>query len=347
MILTTNEIYMQRCLDLAAKGLVDAMPNPSVGAVVVYKDTIIGEGFTSAFGGSHAEVNAINSVKNKDLLKECTLYVSLEPCNHFGKTPPCSDLIVHSKIPKVVIGCIDPFSEVAGKGISKLRANGIDVTIGVLEEACKASHKRFFTFHTKKRPFIILKWAESQDGFLSPKNKNEQKPVWLTNVYSRQLVHKMRSEEMAILVGKQTVLDDNPTLNTRDWFGKNPIRLYIDKENKIPEDVHLKDKSIPTICFTSEVQKNQTNLDFEILDFNQNVPKQICQVLFKRNIQSVIIEGGSFTLQQFINADLWDEAFVFKSSVLLNEGTKAPLFNNNPFEIKSIINDQLFLFKNY
>lgn len=338
---------MQRCLDLAAKGLVDAMPNPSVGAVVVHKDTIIGEGFTSAFGGSHAEVNAINSVKNKDLLKECTLYVSLEPCNHFGKTPPCSDLIVHSKIPKVVIGCIDPFSEVAGKGIAKLRANGIDVTIGVLEEACKTSHKRFFTFHTKKRPFIILKWAESQDGFLSPKNKNEQKPVWLTNVYSRQLVHKMRSEEMAILVGKQTVLDDNPTLNTRDWFGKNPIRLYIDKENKIPKDVHLKDKSIPTICFTSEVQKNQTNLDFEILDFNQNVPKQICQVLFKRNIQSVIIEGGSFTLQQFINADLWDEAFVSKSSVLLNEGTKAPLFNNNPFEIKSIINDQLFLFKNY
>lgn len=338
---------MQRCLDLATKGLVDAMPNPSVGAVVVYKDTIIGEGFTSAYGGFHAEVNAINNVRNKDLLKESTLYVSLEPCNHYGKTPPCSDLIVHSKIPKVVIGCVDPFSEVAGKGIEKLKANGIDVTVGVLEEACKISHKRFFTFHTKKRPFIILKWAESQDGFLSPKNKNGQKPIWLTNVYSRQLVHKMRSEEMAILVGKQTVIDDNPALNTRDWFGKNPIRLYIDRENVISDDVHLKDNSIPTICFTSELNNNQTNLHFEILDFNQNVPWQICEVLFNKNIQSVIIEGGSFTLQQFIDADLWDEAFVFKSNVLLNDGTKAPLFNNNPFEIKSIVNDQLFLFKNY
>lgn len=347
MILKTNEIYMQRCLDLATKGLVDAMPNPSVGAVVVYKDTIIGEGFTSAYGGFHAEVNAINNVRNKDLLKESTLYVSLEPCNHYGKTPPCSDLIVHSKIPKVVIGCVDPFSEVAGKGIEKLKANGIDVTVGVLEEACKISHKRFFTFHTKKRPFIILKWAESQDGFLSPKNKNGQKPIWLTNVYSRQLVHKMRSEEMAILVGKQTVIDDNPALNTRDWFGKNPIRLYIDRENVISDDVHLKDNSIPTICFTSELNNNQTNLHFEILDFNQNVPWQICEVLFNKNIQSVIIEGGSFTLQQFIDADLWDEAFVFKSNVLLNDGTKAPLFNNNPFEIKSIVNDQLFLFKNY
>lgn len=337
---------MQRCLDLAAKGLVDAMPNPSVGAVVVYKDTIIGEGFTSAYGGSHAEVNAIHSVLDKSLLSKSTLYVSLEPCNHFGKTPPCSDLIVNSKIPKVVIGCVDPFSEVAGKGIEKLKANGIDVIVGVLENECAASHKRFFTFHTKKRPFIILKWAESQDGFVSPNTKLELKPVWLTNVYSRQLVHKLRSEEMAILVGTQTVLADNPTLNTRDWFGKNPTRLYIDRENKILDNVHLKDGTISTICFTSNPKENKLNLDFELLDFTKNLPEQICEILYKRNIQSVIIEGGTFTLQQFINADLWDEAMVFKSQVLLNDGTQAPIFNKNPFKIKSISNDQLFLFKN-
>ena len=342
----TDEIYIQRCLDLAEKGLAAAMPNPSVGAVIVYKDTIIGEGFTSAYGGSHAEVNAIDSVEDKSLLSKATLYVSLEPCNHFGKTPPCSDLIVNSKIPKVVIGCVDPFSEVAGKGIEKLKANGIEVSVGVLENECVASHKRFFTFHTKKRPFIILKWAESQDGFVSPNTKLEQKPVWLTNVYSRQLVHKLRSEEMAILVGTQTVLADNPTLNTRDWFGKNPTRLYIDRENKIPDDVHLKDRQIQTICFTSNPKENKKNLDFEFMDFTKNVPEQICEILYKRNIQSVIIEGGTFTLQQFINANLWDEAIVFKSQVLLNEGTKAPVFNKNPFEIKSISNDQLFLFKN-
>lgn len=337
---------MQRCLDLASKGLVEAMPNPSVGAVVVYKDTIIGEGFTSAFGGSHAEVNAINSVSDKSLLSKSTLYVSLEPCNHFGKTPPCSDLIVKSKIPRVVIGCVDPFSEVSGNGIEKLKNNGIEVTVGVLEKECQESHKRFFTFHTKKRPFIILKWAESLDGFVSPKTKSEQKPVWLTNVYSRQLVHKLRSEEMAILVGKKTVLEDNPTLNTRDWFGKNPIRLYIDRENNISDDFHLKDGKIPTVCFTSDLKENKLNLDFEWVDFTKNVPLQICKILYKRNIQSVIIEGGTFTLQQFINTNLWDEALVFKSQFLLKEGTKAPVFNKNPFTIKTFIKDELFLFKN-
>jgi len=337
---------MQRCLNLAYKGLVDAMPNPSVGAVIIYKDTIIGEGFTSPFGGSHAEVNAIKSVQNKELLLESTLYVSLEPCNHFGKTPPCSDLIIKHRIPKVVIGCVDPFSEVAGKGIEKLRANGIEVIVGVLEDSCKNSHKRFFTFHTKKRPFIILKWAESTDSFISPKIKTEQKPIWLTNIYSRQLVHKMRSEEMAILVGTKTVFEDNPSLNTRDWFGKNPTRLFIDRQNSISKDFHLKNGEIPTICFTSNLEKNKKNLDFEYINFNENVPEQICSVLYKRNIQSVIIEGGTFTLQQFIDTNLWDEAFVFKSSISLNEGTKAPHFDRNPKEIKTITNDKLFVYKN-
>lgn len=337
---------MQRCLDLASKGLTDAMPNPSVGAVIVYKDTIIGEGFTSPYGGSHAEVNAINSVKNPELLSKSTLYVSLEPCSHYGKTPPCSDLVVSKKIPKVVIGCIDPFSEVSGKGIQKLISNGIDVKVGVLEEACEASHKRFFTFHLKKRPFIILKWAESNNGFLSPESKDEQKPVWLTNVYSRQLVHKLRSEEATILVGKNTVLVDNPKLNTRDWFGKNPVRLYIDNKNIVPNNLHIKDQSIPTICFTSQKEQNKDNLEFETLDFTENIPKQICDFLYKRDLQSVIIEGGLLTLQQFIDADLWDEAYVFKSDIQINKGTLAPKLNQKPSEEKRIINDRLVHYKN-
>lgn len=345
--MTTDEIYMQRCLDLAQKGLVNAMPNPSVGAVIVYKDTIIGEGFTAAYGGSHAEVNAINSVKNQQLLPFSKIYVSLEPCSHFGKTPPCSDLIVEKKIPKVVIGCIDPFSEVSGKGVQKLISNGIDVKIGVLEEACENSHKRFFTFHTKKRPFIILKWAESNDGFLSPETRKEQIPVWLTNVYSRQLVHKLRSEESAILVGTQTAIDDNPSLNTRDWFGKNPVRLYIDRENKLSETLNLKDGSVPTICFTSKKLESKEKLKFETIDFDKNVVEQICAFLYNQNLQSVIIEGGRFTLQQFIDANLWDEAMVFKSKTTLLSGTPAPILNHKKWIKREILNDSLFIYKNY
>ena len=228
----SHEVYISRCIEIAKNGLGNTRPNPMVGAVIVSNNKIIGEGYTSAYGGSHAEVNAINSVGNKSLLKEATLYVTLEPCSHFGKTPPCSDLIIKHKIPNVVIGCIDDNIKVAGQGIKKLKNAGCKVIVGVLEHECKTHHKRFFTFHNKKRPYIILKWAETPDGFIAPKTKQEQKPVWITNSYSRQLVHKWRSEEQAILVGTNTVLEDNPSLTTRTWTGENPIRVVIDENEK-------------------------------------------------------------------------------------------------------------------
>lgn len=318
--MSPHQLYMQRALQLAQIGLVHAMPNPSVGAVIVYKDTIIGEGYTAAFGGSHAEVNAINSVKNQELLKESTLYVTLEPCSHFGKTPPCAHLIIDKKIPKVVIGCVDPFAKVAGKGIQLLKDNGIEVLTGVLEEECKASHKRFFTFHLKKRPYIILKWAQSADGFITPIKKKEQKPVWLSNTYSRQLTHKWRSEEMAILVGKNTVIDDNPSLTTRNWKGKNPVRLFIDTQNEMDNSFQILNDEAPTYRFT----KNKKSEKDVVVPFEDTV-QEICDFCFENNLQSVIIEGGQKTLQSFIDTGLWDEARVFETKIELQQGVSAPI----------------------
>ncbi len=318
--MSPHQLYMQRALQLAKIGLANAMPNPSVGAVIVYKDTIIGEGYTAAFGGSHAEVNAINSVKNQELLKESTLYVTLEPCSHFGKTPPCANLIVEKKIPKVVIGCVDPFAKVAGKGIQILKDNGIEVLTGVLEEECKASHKRFFTFHLKKRPYIILKWAQSADGFITPIKKKEQKPVWLSNAYSRQLTHKWRSEEMAILVGKNTVIDDNPSLTTRNWKGKNPVRLFIDTQNEMDNSFQILNDEAPTYRFT----KNKKSEKDVVVPFEDTV-QEICDFCFENNLQSVIIEGGQKTLQSFIDTGLWDEARVFETKIELQQGVSAPI----------------------
>ena len=317
--MTTDQLYMYRALQLAKIGRAKAMPNPSVGAVIVHNNTIIGEGFTSAFGGSHAEVNAINSVKNQALLKESTLYVTLEPCSHFGKTPPCVNLIIDKKIPKVFIGCIDPFAKVAGKGIHILQEHGVDVTLGVLEKECLYDHRRFMTFHQKKRPYIILKWAQSADGFIAPPNKNEQKPVWLSNQYSRQLTHKWRSEEMAILVGKQTVLDDNPSLTTRDWNGKNPVRLFIDSNNEIDDSYQILNQKVPTYRFTQNKKTDQ-----DILISTKNAIQEICDFCYENNLQSVIIEGGRQTLQSFIDAGIWDEARVFEAPVILHQGIHAP-----------------------
>lgn len=321
--MSSDQLYMFRALQLAKIGLANAMPNPSVGAVIVHKDTIIGEGYTSAFGGSHAEVNAINSVKNQELLKESTLYVTLEPCSHFGKTPPCANLIIDKKIPKVVIGCIDSFTKVAGKGIQLLKDYGIEVLTGVLEEECKASHKRFFTFHLKKRPYIILKWAQSTDGFIAPIKKNEQKPVWLSNNYSRQLTHKWRSEEMAILVGKNTVIDDNPSLTTRHWKGKNPVRLFIDTQNEMGNSYQILNEEALTYRFT----KNKKSKIDVVIPFEHTV-QEICDFCFEKNLQSVIIEGGRQTLQSFIDAGLWDEARVFETKLELQQGLSAPTLKN-------------------
>ena len=329
--------YMQRALQLAKTRWANALPNPSVGAVIVYKDTIIGEGFTAAFGGAHAEVNAINAVENQDLLKESTLYVTLEPCSHHGKTPPCASLIVEKKIPKVIVGCIDPFAQVAGKGIQILKENKVEVITGILESECQQSHQRFFTFQQKKRPYIILKWAQSADGFIAPKHKNEQKPVWLSNRYSRQLTHKWRSEEMAILVGKQTVLDDNPSLTTRNWYGKNPIRLFIDANNEIDDTYQILNREATTFRLT----KNKKTDNDVLLSF-ENIAQEICDFCFTQNIQSVIIEGGRQTLQTFIDSGLWDEARVFEAAINIKDGIPAPKLTNFQ-KVKSVVIDQDFL----
>ncbi|MFV8375291.1 bifunctional diaminohydroxyphosphoribosylaminopyrimidine deaminase/5-amino-6-(5-phosphoribosylamino)uracil reductase RibD [Flavobacterium sp. GSP11] len=344
----THEKYIKRCIELAKNGLGTTYPNPMVGSVIVYNDTIIGEGWHKKAGEPHAEVNAVNSVKDKSLLKKATIYVSLEPCSHFGKTPPCCDLIIKNKIPNVVIGTIDPNIKVAGNGIKKLIEAGIQVTVGILEAECHELNKRFFTFHEKKRPYIILKWAESQDGFIAPLEKDEKKPVWITTVYSRQLVHKWRTEEQAILVGTQTVIDDNPKLNARDWDGNNPIRLILDQNNRIPEDSHIFDNKTKTIVFSkSKTTIKKENTIFEVIDFNQNIAVQIIEVLYNHQIQSVIIEGGKQTLQTFIDKNLWDEARIFVGNVHFTVGTKAPILDKKPFEKYSIGTDELIISRNH
>ncbi|KJD35596.1 riboflavin biosynthesis protein RibD [Tamlana sedimentorum] len=323
-----HEKYIKRCIEIAKNGLGTTRPNPMVGAVIVKDNKIIGEGFTSPYGGSHAEVNAINSVTDKNLLNEATIYVTLEPCSHYGKTPPCSDLIIHHNIPNVVIGCIDDNEKVAGKGIKKLMEAGCNVTVGVLEAECKSLHKRFFTFHNKKRPYIILKWAQTADGFIAPKTKNEQKPVWITNTFSRQLVHKWRAEEQAILVGYNTVLADNPSLTTRDYLGQDPIRIVIDNNNSLPKNLNI------------------FNAEAETISLQENTAKAICNELFNANINSVIIEGGSKTLQTFINEGLWDEARVFKGAVVFNEGIEAPKFKGKLTSTEIIQGDILEIYEN-
>lgn len=330
-----HEFYINRCLQIAKNGLGTTRPNPMVGSIIVYNDTIIGEGYTSKYGGNHAEVNAINSVSDKALLKQATLYVTLEPCSHYGKTPPCSNLIIKHNIPNVVIGCIDDNEKVAGKGVKKLKDAGCKVIVGVLENECKTHHKRFFTFHNKKRPYIILKWAETKDGFIAPKTKNEQKPVWITNKTSRQLVHKWRAEEQAILVGTNTVLQDNPTLTTRDWIGNNPIRVVIDKDEKLPKELSVFNASAETIVINRKT-----------IDFSKNIGRQICNLLFKKSINSITIEGGQKTLQTFIDENLWDEARVFTGQSEFKNGAKAPNFTGNLISEEHIKNDILKTYTN-
>ena len=328
--------YILRCLELAKNGIGTTRPNPSVGAVIVLNDVIIGEGFTSAYGGNHAEVNAINSIKDVSTLKKATLYVTLEPCSHFGKTPPCADLIVKHQIKNVVIGCVDANSLVSGKGIERLKKSGCNVTVGVLEKECLEHHKRFFTVQEKKRPYIILKWAETADGFIAPENKSTISPVWISNQYSQQLVHKWRSEEHAILVGTNTVIADNPKLNVRSWSGNNPVRIVLDKSLRIPLNANVFDGSVKTIVMTEEGKRKEIRhykqseaIFFEQIDFSVPIAAQICKVLYRHKIQSVIIEGGAQTLQLFIDAGLWDEARVFIGIAKFEKGVKAPRFSNN------------------
>lgn len=341
-----HEKYIKRCIELAKNGLGTTYPNPLVGSVIVYENQIIGEGWHRKAGEPHAEVNAVNSVKDKSLLAKSTIYVSLEPCSHFGKTPPCCDLIIANKIPNIVIGTIDPFAKVSGNGIKKLIEAGRNVTVGILEDECNELNKRFFTFHKDKRPYVILKWAESQDGFISPTYKEEKKPVWITNQYSRQLVHKWRTEEQAILIGTQTVLDDNPKLDSRDWKGNNPIRIVLDRSGKIPNDYFVKDNKLETIIITEQENlQNSSKISFENAIFDSNLAFSVLDILYKKDIQSVIIEGGKQTLQTFIDANLWDEARVFKGTNSFENGTKAPYFKGNLVSKEAILDDELLIFK--
>ncbi len=331
-----HEKYIKRCLELAKNGLGNTYPNPLVGSVIVNNGKIIGEGWHQKSGGNHAEVNAILAVKNKKLLKEATLYVNLEPCSHFGKTPPCTNLIIENQIPNVVIGSLDTNPVVSGKGIKKLQEANRNVKVGVLAEQCFEVNKRFFTFHQQKRPYIILKWAQSIDNFIAPKKKLESKPVWITNKYSRQLVHKWRSEEEAVLVGTKTVLDDNPSLTTRDWYGNNPVRIVLDKMNCISKQNHIFDNDAKTVVLSeNEIDFNSVTTAEEVVSF-----------LYKQNIQSVIVEGGTKTINSFIDSNLWDEARVFMGTAAFFEGTIAPIINKKTKFETTILEDKLLIFYN-
>ena len=320
--MSIDEQYMSRCIQLAELGAGNVAPNPMVGAVLVYDDKIIGEGYHKKYGEAHAEVNCINSVeeKNKHLIEKSTIYVSLEPCAHYGKTPPCADLIIKNNIPKVVIGTKDIYKEVAGAGIEKLKNAGIEVLTGVLENECIDLNKRFFTFHQKQRPFIILKWAQSSNRKIG----SERERILISNDYSNRLVHRWRSEEAAILVGTNTALKDDPLLTTRLWKGKNPIRIVIDKNLKLPHELKIFSKTTNTIIFNSLKNTIEENVEYIKLE-NKNFLEEILRTLYKLNIQSVLVEGGAKTLQSFIDAGLWDEARVITNEeMIIESGIDAP-----------------------
>jgi diaminohydroxyphosphoribosylaminopyrimidine deaminase/5-amino-6-(5-phosphoribosylamino)uracil reductase len=333
--MNTQEQYMQRCLQLALKGLGNVSPNPMVGCVIVHDDKIIGEGYHQKYGEAHAEVNAINAVQDKSLLKSSTLYVSLEPCNHFGKTPPCADLILKYCIPNVVIGIQDPFEKVNGSGIKKLLEAGVHVTTGILEEECREINKRFFTFHIEKRPYVILKWAQSKDGFIGKKNQS----LRISNELTRVINDMWRTQEDAVLIGGETARVDNPHLTVRTIEGRNPMRIILSNSGELPANLNLFDGSATTLIYTNNnlqyancetvVMPDENNLDFLLSD------------LYRRNIQSLIVEGGSSVLNQFIHEDKWDEIRIFESEDLLEDGILAPTIDSMISSAEQIDNNQL------
>lgn len=344
--MTTEEKYMYRCLQLASYGSGFVAPNPMVGAVLVCNDEIIGEGFHQRYGEPHAEPNAINSVKNPDLLKNSTLYVSLEPCSHFGKTPPCANLIVASQIPRVVIGTLDPNPKVAGKGVELMRNAGIEVVVGVLEKECRILNKRFFIFYEQKRPYVLLKWAQTKDGFLDRKRTNlNEPPLSISNNITRQLTHQMRSENQAILVSTNTVLLDNPSLTVRLWSGKSPIRVALDRQGRIPETYNIFDESVPTLIFTEKDRQNKQHVEYIKIDFDENCLKTILQKLYERDINSVLVEGGSKLLNSFIGEKLWDEANVEVSPQKIHEGVAAPILPFQPETRKTFESHEWLFYK--
>jgi diaminohydroxyphosphoribosylaminopyrimidine deaminase/5-amino-6-(5-phosphoribosylamino)uracil reductase len=336
-----DERFMQRCIDLAQMGQGYVAPNPMVGAVVVFEGKIIGEGYHHKFGSPHAEVEAINAVKDQSQLTEATVYVSLEPCTHHGKTPPCADLLVAKRVKKVVIGCIDSFSKVSGKGIERILKAGIEVEVGILEKECRELNKRFFTFHEKQRPYVILKWAQSKDGFLDKLRRNDEKGIhWISSPETKALVHKWRSEEQSILVGRKTVQNDNPTLTVREFNGENPIRILIDSQLQLKEGYNIFSDEAPTIVFNR--MKNDKIGSVEWIKIAETDTHLILEELYKRSIQSVFVEGGSRTLQYFIFGNVWDEARVIIGNTTLLEGTKAPVIAKAPSFSYSFSTDTIY-----
>lgn len=338
-----HEYYMQRCIELARNGLGSVAPNPMVGALVLHQGKILGEGYHQNFGAAHAEVNAIRAVKNKNLLADSTLYVSLEPCNHFGKTPPCTDLIVQHKIPHVIIGTVDTNAVVAGKGIKKLKDAGVTVATGILEEACTELNKRFFYFNKEKKPYVILKWAQSADGFMGDAAIPNM-PI--SDAYSQQLAHKWRGEEAAILVGTTTAALDNPSLTVRNFAGKNPLRIVIDREDKLDKNLNLFDQSVATLVFTRSKKIDSLNLQYVLLPESCNELNYVLSYLAEHAVKSLFVEGGAKLLQAFIAAGLWNEARIFTSPKNLGEGIKAPLLKGKLISSSKLKNDTLVVLKN-
>lgn len=338
----TSSFYMQRALQLARLGAGSVSPNPMVGCVIVYDGKIIGEGWHRKYGEGHAEVNAVNSVEDKTLLSESEVYVTLEPCSHYGKTPPCADLLIKHQVKKVIVCNHDPNPLVAGKGIEKLRQAGIEVETCILEAEGREINKRFFTFIEKQRPYIILKWAESADGFIAKPN---YEAVQISNLLSRRFVHKMRAEEDAIMVGTNTARYDNPKLDTRFWTGKNAIRVLIDRDLSLSKDLNIFDDSQVTICYNLLGNKTLNNNIWVKFEENYSFEKFIIQDLYQRKVQSIIIEGGTILLQSFINSGLWDEAIVLKSKKILGEGINAPKLNETEYSREDLGGDSVVYYK--
>lgn len=337
---------MQRCLELAQLGAGHVAPNPMVGAVLVHEGTIIGEGWHRQYGEAHAEVNAISqAVQNgqADSIRQSTLYVSLEPCAHFGKTPPCADLIIQHKIPRVVIACRDPFEQVNGKGIEKLKAAGVQVELGILEKEAVALNKRFFTFHKQQRPYIILKWAETADGFIAAEGEMR---LLISNEYSNRLVHKWRSEEAGIMIGTNTALLDDPSLTVRSWTGPSPVRLVLDMNLRLPASLKVFNKEVRTIVFNTVKQQEEDKLLYYQLKKEESLLPQLLKALYELKIQSVLVEGGARLLQSLIDAGCWDEARVTRNDQLsIGKGVNSPqLVNAILKEETTIVTDTLRIF---
>ena len=337
---------MNRCLQLAKLGAGYVAPNPMVGAVLLYDKTIIGEGYHQQFGGPHAEVNCINSVsvENQSLIEKSSLYVSLEPCAHFGKTAPCVDLIIQHNIPEVIIGCSDPFEKVNGQGIQKLKDAGISVIEGVLEKEAQDINKRFFTFHTQKRPYIILKWAQSSDGFIA---KTGYEKIAISNNYSQRYTHRMRAQEAAILVGTTTAIHDNPSLTNRYWTGKNPLKIIIDKQLRVPLSADVFNNTSPLLVLNHLKEEQQGSVHYHKISMGASIPQYLNSYLYAHNINSLIVEGGTILLQSYINEKLWDEAVIITNDALMmSEGIAAPLLSaEKRIEKFSFSADHIQIFK--